>query len=158
MVPVVFRRTIRLAYVPFRKPEGGPLSSKAATKKPKRVSYQQRARATIDGWIKSRGVRQSDVGDALLPLRRASWMSRYLNGAIDADVDTLHQIAAYFGNEYCALFTAPGDVARDPLRARLDAAYAALGEVKRELLVRLAEEFAQPTAAPRAASPERLEE
>lgn len=122
-----------------------------------RETIQERARQQVVKCLAASGLTQTALGERLSPKRRPAWVSRYLRGEIDADIDTLTQLVAIFKCSYEDLFGEPssstngGDEQREAvaLRRRLDKAYATMTDSKRQLLVILAETFAEPLLAPR---------
>lgn len=114
----------------------------------RKPTYQQRARETVSQWMKARGWTLAAVGKQLDPPRDAVFVSRFFRGKVDADVDTLHQFAAIFGNDYTALFGVSDEKADDPL-ARIVAAYATMSDENKDLLLKLATTFARSLVAPR---------
>lgn len=54
------------------------------------------ARARIRAWFKGSGRTQADVAADIG--RNQAWMSRYLDGEFDADLDTLQRFAVAFDN------------------------------------------------------------
>jgi transcriptional regulator with XRE-family HTH domain len=77
------------------------------------LSLDQLARDRIKSWVASTGVTQTELAERIG--RNQAWMSRYLKGEFDADLDTLQKIAACFGFSLIALL----DLPRDPHEARL---------------------------------------
>lgn len=67
------------------------------------------ARAKITAWREASGQTQTAFAEAID--RNQAWMSRYLDGEFDADLDTLERIAAHFGHTLFTLFdvSAPSD-------------------------------------------------
>jgi len=98
-------------------------------------TLQQIARAQIKRWIGSTGITQTALGERIR--RNQAWMSRYLGGDIDADLDTLDQIANVFGHRLTQLL----DVPTDPEEAALIAAYRALRAEVRPLALRILQEM-----------------
>lgn len=72
---------------------------------------QAHARARLKAWV--RADRRSQKELARLLRRHPNWLSRYLAGKFDADVDTLQELAALFGHSLPALL----DMPTDPLEA-----------------------------------------
>jgi transcriptional regulator with XRE-family HTH domain len=71
------------------------------------TSLQDIARAQIKHWIVSSGTTQAHVCAEIG--RNQPWLSRYLSGEIDADLDTLAQIAKVFEHSLFALLSVPSD-------------------------------------------------
>jgi len=84
------------------------------------LSLDQQARERIKAWVASTGVTQTELAERVG--RNQAWMSRYLKGEFDADLDTLAKIAACFGFTLIALL----DLPRDPHEARLVEEFRAL--------------------------------
>jgi transcriptional regulator with XRE-family HTH domain len=100
-------------------------------------TLQQQARAQIRRWIHSTGITQTALGERIK--RNQAWMSRYLGGDIDADLDTLQQIAEVFGHNLTQML----DVPTDPDEAALIAAYRALRAEARPAALRVMQEMAR---------------
>lgn len=81
---------------------------------------QTLARTRIATWIKSTGRTQADVAREIG--KKQNWLSRYLGGKTDADVDTLQQLAAVFGHSLASLL----QVNADPDEGALIEAFRAL--------------------------------
>src|SRR5215471_7262933 len=119
------------------------------------MSYQQRARQQVAKCLAASGLTQTALGDQLRPRRRPAWVSRYLRGEIDADVDTLQQFAGIFQCSLDQLFgtALPDDNGHqskaDLQQTRLLAAFATMTDARRQLLIAMAESLAEPLVAPR---------
>lgn len=83
-------------------------------------SLDQQARDRIKAWIASTGVTQTELADRIG--RNQAWMSRYLKGEFDADLETLQKIAQTFGFTLIALLDLPSN----PHEARLMEEFRAL--------------------------------
>jgi transcriptional regulator with XRE-family HTH domain len=105
------------------------------------ISLQQTARFQIKRWIASTGITQTTLGERIR--RNQAWMSRYLGGDIDADVDTLQQIAEVFGHTLAQLL----DIPDDPHEASLLAEYRALRAEVRPLAIQVLREMARGRGA-----------
>jgi transcriptional regulator with XRE-family HTH domain len=70
-------------------------------------SLQQIARSRIKHWIASTGTTQTYICEVIG--RNQPWLSRYLSGGIDADVDTLAAMAKVFDHSLFALLSIPAD-------------------------------------------------
>jgi transcriptional regulator with XRE-family HTH domain len=70
-------------------------------------SYQDIARTKIKHWIASTGITQTQICQQIG--RNQPWLSRYLAGGIDADVDTLAAMAKVFEQNLFALLSVPAD-------------------------------------------------
>ena len=112
------------------------------------ISLQQTARIQIRRWIASTGITQTLLGERIH--RNQAWMSRYLGGDIDADVDTLQQIAEVFGHTLAQLL----DIPTDPHEAQLLAEYRALRPEARVLVIRMLGEMTR-SRSPRGRGPSR---
>lgn len=84
------------------------------------LSPDDRARERIKAWILSTGVTQTALGERIG--RSQVWMTRYLSGKYDADLETLEKMAAAFGFALTALL----DLPRDPHEARIVEEFRAL--------------------------------
>lgn len=101
----------------------------------KMLSLQQIARARIATWIEGSGMKQAKVAEAIG--RNQVWVSRYLTGKTDADVDTLHQLAAVFGHSLASLLqTTP-----DPDEAAIIEAFRALRQSARPTAIAVLREM-----------------
>jgi transcriptional regulator with XRE-family HTH domain len=110
---------------------------------PPRPTLDALARARINAWIHSMGTTQQKLGEAIG--RNQAWMSRYLSGGIDADLDTLEKIAHAFGHHISALLTTP----TDPEERQVIDAYRAVPAEDRALAIRVLQKFARPRRPPR---------
>lgn len=81
---------------------------------------QSLARSRLRMWLQSDGRSQTNVAASIG--RNQEWVSRFLTGKLDADVDTLQQLAAIFGHSLASLL----QVAVDPDEAKLIDAFRAL--------------------------------
>lgn len=70
-------------------------------------------RTRIKMWVQSTGVRQQTLAERIG--RNQPWVTRYLKGEFNADLDTLNKIAHAFGHSLAALVDQP----RDPLDAQM---------------------------------------
>ena len=84
------------------------------------LTIDQQARERIKAWVASTGVTQTELADRIG--RNQAWMSRYLKGEFDADMETLQKIAGIFGFSLIALLNLP----TDPHEARLVEEFRAL--------------------------------
>jgi transcriptional regulator with XRE-family HTH domain len=76
--------------------------------KTKRQSLQELARKRIAAWVQGASMPQGRLAVAIG--KNQVWVSRYLTGKADADVDTLQRLAAAFGHTIASLLqTAAGD-------------------------------------------------
>jgi len=91
------------------------------------------ARERIRAWIASTGVTQTALAERIG--RTQAWMSRYLGGDLDADLETLQKLARAFGQPLGALLDAP----TDPVEARVVQLFRALPVETRTIIVNLLE-------------------
>lgn len=70
-------------------------------------SLQTIARTNLKQWLVSTDTTQTYVCAQIG--RNQPWLSRYLKGEIDADIDTLAQMAAVFEHSLFALLSVPAD-------------------------------------------------
>jgi transcriptional regulator with XRE-family HTH domain len=94
------------------------------------ATYEQRARERIRRWIQATGMTQAELGERIG--RNQEWVSRYLGG-LNADLQTLHQIAGVFGHSLIALL----DLPKDPEEARLVELYRSMPPEARPVLLEL---------------------
>src|SRR4029077_2246017 len=87
---------------------------------PMPLTLDELARGRIKAWISSTGITQVNLGERIS--KNQAWMSRYLGGEFDADLETLQKMAKVFGHSLSALLDAP----TDPEEAKLLDAYRAL--------------------------------
>jgi len=79
-------------------------------------SLQAVARARIRSWTHASRMRQTDLAARIG--KNQAWLSRYLAGTYDADLDTLNAIAHVFGHTIGALLDTPTDPAETQLIER----------------------------------------
>lgn len=91
---------------------------------------QDRARQRVKDLMAARDLAQRDVGDHIG--RSAAWMSKFLGGTLDADIDTLQRLARVFRLTLCQLIEMPPDA--DELLLLAD--YRALEAHRQQPLVR----------------------
>jgi transcriptional regulator with XRE-family HTH domain len=96
-------------------------------------TLDQGARDRIRAWITSTGVTQTALAARIG--RTQAWMSRYLSGELDADLETLQKMAHAFGHSLAALLEVP----TDPVEARVVQLFRALPVDMRALIVSLLE-------------------
>jgi len=101
-------------------------------------SLQQTARNRIRLWLSTTETTQQEFCERIG--QNQSWLSRFLHGKLDADVDMLQKMATAFGHSICALLSSP----TDPEEARLIDRYRALPERSREVAMQLLEEWSKP--------------
>jgi transcriptional regulator with XRE-family HTH domain len=100
------------------------------------------ARARILAWLRASGKTQADLGRDIG--RNQSWMSRYLDGEFDADLDTLQRIAFAFDHTLTALLNVPGDAPGDEAREHFNA----LRKQTRDLALSVLKDWANPPVTP----------
>jgi len=101
-------------------------------------TLQQLARNRIRYWLQSTEITQRDLCESIG--QSQSWLSRYLHGKLDADVDILAKMAAAFGHSICALLTSPVD----PAEAKLIEQYRAMPASSRTLLSAVLADWSRP--------------
>jgi transcriptional regulator with XRE-family HTH domain len=69
------------------------------------VSLDKLARDRIRQWMRMTGVNQEQLAAHLE--KTQPWVSRYLGGEVDADLETLQRMAAMFGHGLHALLDLP---------------------------------------------------
>jgi transcriptional regulator with XRE-family HTH domain len=106
-------------------------------------TLDQLARTRINTWIASTGTTQKKLGEQVG--RNQAWMSRYLSGDLDADLETLERIARVFGHTLSTLLNSP----TDPDEAVVIDLYRAIPYEDRDLTVQLLRKMAQPRRAGR---------
>ena len=74
------------------------------------------ARERIKRWVADAGLRQQTFGRRIG--KGQVWVSRYLRGQVDADLETLQRMAALFGVSLAELLYEP-DVSQHPLLSKL---------------------------------------
>lgn len=94
------------------------------------ISYQQRARDRIKRWMAGTNMSQTELGERIG--RNQEWMSRYLSGKNNADLETLEQIANVFDH---SLITLLDLLPRDPRESILIDRYRALSAASRTTLL-----------------------
>jgi transcriptional regulator with XRE-family HTH domain len=93
------------------------------------------ARGQIRKWIQSTGITQTNLAERIG--RNQAWMSRYLAGDYDADLETLQKIALVFGHSLSTMLELP----KDPEEAALLSAYRALRQEARVLALNVLQEW-----------------
>jgi transcriptional regulator with XRE-family HTH domain len=104
---------------------------------PPAQTLQALARARIKTWLSATGMTQTALAERIH--RNQAWMSRYLSEDIDADVDTLQQMAAVFSQSIGALLDSPPN----PDEAKLIEAYRALKPETRPHILGLLRDLTQ---------------
>jgi transcriptional regulator with XRE-family HTH domain len=115
------------------------------------LSLQDTARAQLKRWIASTGTTQIAFGERIG--RTQVWVSKYLAGELDTDLDTLQQMAKVFGHTLTQLLDFPADPDEDALIT----AYRALRPDARRLVFQVLQEMSRgrgpkPRAAKRSRS------
>jgi transcriptional regulator with XRE-family HTH domain len=105
---------------------------------PKPLSLDEIARSQIRRWMEAMGRSQAAIGEAIG--RNQVWMSRYLNGKVDADLTTLQQMATIFDHTIAALFSVP----QDPDEATLIKNFRAARPEARKTLLEVADAMSRP--------------
>lgn len=77
--------------------------------------------------------------------RNQAWMTRYLDGQFDADLDTLQRIAVAFENTLACLLSLPGET----MDAEVLELFHALRPKGRDLALELLRDWTSPRAKPR---------
>src|SRR5262245_46159879 len=68
-------------------------------------TLDQIARSRIKSWIETTHITQAELGARIG--KDQPWVSTYLAGHIDADMETLRKIAEVFGHTFSTLFAQP---------------------------------------------------
>lgn len=125
------------------------MQSEIPTLAPMPPSLQDTARAQLKRWIGSTGITQAAFGERIG--RNQVWVSKYLKGEFDADLETLQQMAQVFRHTLTQLLDFPSD----PDEAALITLYRALRPEVRRLAFQMLQEMSRSRSAkPR--SPKRL--
>jgi transcriptional regulator with XRE-family HTH domain len=98
-------------------------------------TLQQVARTQIRRWIRTTGITQTALAERIK--RNQAWMSRYLGGDIDTDIDTLQEMATVFGHTLTQMLDMPSD----PDEAVLILEYRALRPEARSAVLRVIQEM-----------------
>jgi transcriptional regulator with XRE-family HTH domain len=101
------------------------------------------AREQIRKWIASTGITQMEL--ALRIGRNQAWMSRYLAGSFDTDLETLQKMARVFGHSLTALLVVP----TDPDEEALVTSYRALPQEARGIALSLLQDWSRARARAR---------
>lgn len=94
-------------------------------------SLDEQARGRLSQWRKARGLTQAAMAEQIG--RNAVWISRYFDGAYDADLDTLSKMAGTLGYTLFELL----DLHERPEEQVLINDFRALGPADQSLLARL---------------------
>jgi len=105
------------------------------------TTLQQLARSRIKLWLNTTGTTQTALATHIG--KKQAWLSRYLAGDYDADLETLNDIARAFGHTISALLNVPSD----PDHARLVDLYNALPADARRTVMTLLEQWGRPPRA-----------
>lgn len=111
------------------------MQSEIPTLAPMPPSLQDTARVQIQRWIRSTGITQAAFGERIG--RTQVWVSKYLKGEFDADIDTLQQMAQVFRHSIPQLLDFPSD----PDEETVLTLYRALRPEVRRLTVELLREM-----------------
>lgn len=96
------------------------------------------ARSQIQGWMRGTRITQAVLAQRIG--KQQAWLSRYLAGHAEADIETLQKLAAVFGHSVSALLVQP---ALDPIEARLIDLYRALTPRARRIAMQLLEDWSR---------------
>lgn len=110
---------------------------------PMPLTLDEQVRQRIRGWVESTGVTQKELGERIG--RNQAWMSRYLSGEMDADLETLQKMAQAFEHTLSALLDTP----TDPLEARWLGYYRGFPPALRTSFMTLLDQMARRLARPR---------
>jgi transcriptional regulator with XRE-family HTH domain len=103
------------------------------------LSLDALARQQIRQWLQSTGITQVNLAEQIG--RNQAWMSRYLAGDFDADLETLRKIAQVFGHNLATLFNIP---LLNPDETELLELYRALGAESRKIAKSLLRDWTRP--------------
>jgi transcriptional regulator with XRE-family HTH domain len=95
------------------------------------------ARGRIKTWIATTGITQTYLAEQIG--ENQAWVSRYLSGEFNADLDRLQKIARVFSHTLSALLDSP----LDPQEQQLIDAYRALPPTARALVLPLFQHMTQ---------------
>src|SRR5262245_60442054 len=93
------------------------------------------ARDRVRTWVASTGITETERAARIG--KNQAWLSRYLSGGLDADLETLQRIGDVFGHSVSALLDLPAD----PAEARILTYYRALSVDARALVLALLEDW-----------------
>ena len=110
------------------------------------LTLDELARKQIKSWIDATGITQTALAERIG--RNQAWMSRYLKGEFDADLETLQRMTRVFGHELTAALNVP----TEPEEAAVMAAYRALGVEGRKIVRALLEDWGRPRRRGRGSS------
>lgn len=100
-------------------------------------TLDEQARSRLRAWIVATGVTQAALAEQIG--RTQAWMSRYLSGEIDADLETLNKLARAFDHTLTALLDLPSN----PDDARLIEQVHRLSPKRRALIRALVDDLTQ---------------
>lgn len=109
-------------------------------------SLDEFARRQIKRWLHATHLTQTQLAEQIG--RNQAWMSRYLAGDYDADLETLRRIAAVFGHTLSTLLTMP----TDPDDSEVVLLFRALNTEDRLTLLRLLRAWTGAARRPRGRS------
>src|SRR5262245_11050000 len=95
------------------------------------MALDKLARERIRQWMRMTGITQEELADRLG--KTQAWVSRYLAGGMDADLETLQEMASLFGHGLHALL----DLPQNPDEQFILERYRALPEDSRAALLQL---------------------
>jgi transcriptional regulator with XRE-family HTH domain len=107
---------------------------------PGQVSMDDHARATIKRWMHGTGATQATLAQRIG--KTPGWVSRYLLGDYNADLETLRAIAEAFGHPFCGLFDEV--TSTDAAATRLVSAWRALPSEARTMVIDVVDLWARP--------------
>lgn len=103
-------------------------------------------RIQIRQWIDSTGITQVALAERIG--RNQAWMSRYLKGEFDTDLETLEAMTRVFGHTLAAALNVPDE----PDEAGLVTKYRAATPEQRRLVHQILDEWTRPKRKRRAPS------
>lgn len=110
------------------------------TMNPKPPTLDELARLQIAKWLRSTDTTQTSLANAIG--RNQPWMTRYLAGEFDADLETLQKMARYFGHNLSTLLELPPD----PEEALIISAFRALREESRAIALLMLQDWSRARA------------
>lgn len=105
----------------------------------KTTSLDTLARQQIVTWMRATGITQVALGQRIG--RNQAWVSRYLGGEFDADLDALQRMADVFGHTLWSLL---GNLPADRQEAELISLYRACRPAGRRAVALLLAELTRP--------------
>ena len=101
------------------------------------ASLDKQVRARIRAWLAGSGLTQTAFSDRIG--KNQPWVSRYLKGEVEADLDTLQRMAEVFGHNLSTLLNQPSD----PLELTLVELYRSVPARARATLLELLRHLAR---------------